>query len=63
MKNLPEEVKGRQPQIPWERIRVLGNFLRHEYASIDNARIWNIVSEHLRPLEVAVRTLLDEEEL
>lgn len=44
--------------IPWERIGALGNFLRHEYASIDHARIWGIVTEHLAPLEEAVRELL-----
>ena len=63
IKNLPAELKARQPDIPWERIRVLGNFLRHEYASIDNARIWNIVTEHLEPLHSAVRALLEESPL
>jgi uncharacterized protein with HEPN domain len=58
VKNLPADLKTQQPEIPWERIRALGNFLRHEYASIDNARIWSIVTEHLEPLETAVRTLL-----
>ena len=60
VKNLPEDLKGQRPDIPWQRIRVLGNFLRHEYASIDNARIWSIVTEHLDPLELAVRGLLAE---
>jgi uncharacterized protein with HEPN domain len=58
VKNLPADLKARRPQIPWERIRALGNFLRHEYAAIDNARIWNIVTEQLDPLEAAVRDLL-----
>ena len=60
VKNLPHEVKEQRPEIPWERIRVLGNFLRHEYASIDNARVWSIVTEHLEPLESAARALLAE---
>lgn len=55
-------MKEQRPEIPWERIRVLGNFLRHEYASIDNARIWSIVTEHLEPLEIAARALLAETE-
>jgi uncharacterized protein with HEPN domain len=58
VKNLPADLKTRRPEIPWERIRALGNFLRHEYAAIDNARIWNIVTEQLDPLEAAVRDLL-----
>lgn len=62
VKNLPADLKARRPEIPWDSIRALGNFLRHEYASIDNARIWNIVEEHLAPLEAAARALLAEQE-
>ena len=62
VKNLPGDLKAEQPQVPWERIRALGNFLRHEYAAIDNARIWSIVTDHLEPLEAAVRALLAETE-
>lgn len=58
VKNLPPELKARRPEIPWERIRVLGNFLRYEYAAIDNARIWNIVTDHLPALEEAAGDLL-----
>lgn len=47
-----------RPEIPWGRIRALGNFLRHDYASIDNAVIWSIVTEHLGPLEDAVQAIL-----
>ena len=54
-KNLPVDLKAPRPEVPCERIRALGNFLRYEYASIDNARIWSIVTEHLQPLEAAVR--------
>jgi len=60
VKHLPLEMKATKPDIPWDRIRSLGNFLRHEYASIDNARIWSIVTEHLDTLEDAVRALLAE---
>ena len=60
VKNLPQDLKARRPEVPWERIRVLGNFLRQEYASIDNARIWSIVTEHLDPLDAAVQALLNE---
>jgi len=28
------------PAIPWPQLRAMGNFLRHEYDSIDIARVW-----------------------
>jgi uncharacterized protein with HEPN domain len=60
VKNLPADLKARRPEIAWARIRALGNFLRHEYGEIDNARIWSIVTVQLEPLEAAVRDLLSE---
>ena len=60
VKNLPADLKARRPEVPWSRIQALGNFLRHEYAAIDNARIWSIVVDHLPALDSAVRTLLGD---
>lgn len=57
-KNLPEDMKARRPDIPWSRISALGNFLRHEYATIDHRRLWDVVQNHLDPLENAVREML-----
>ena len=58
VKNLPDDLTARRSEVPWRRIRALGNFLRHEYAAIDNARLWSIVTDQLDPLETAVRALL-----
>lgn len=63
VKNLPDEMKDSQPDIPWGRIGALGNFLRHEYAAIDNRRIWDVVQNHVGRLESAVRSLLQEDDL
>jgi uncharacterized protein with HEPN domain len=35
VRNLPADLKARRPEIPWNRIRALGNFLRHEYGEIE----------------------------
>lgn len=57
-KNVSADAKSEKPDIPWGRISALGNFLRHEYAAIDNRRLWDIVQNHLDPLDLAVRDLL-----
>ncbi len=61
VKNSPDGIKASQPEIPWSCIGALGNFLRHEYATIDNRRIWDVVENHLGRLETAVRSLLKAE--
>jgi len=59
-KNLPPEVTAKHPDIPWRRMIALGNFLRHEYATIDNRLIWDIVVNHLPMLDLSIRDLLAE---
>src|SRR4051794_24999463 len=49
------------PGQPWQKIRALGNRLRHEYDAISEDRIWDIVQTDLAALcsacEEAVRRL------
>jgi uncharacterized protein with HEPN domain len=42
-----------QPEIPWREIRGIGNRLRHEYDTIDLARIWLLIQRDLPPLKAA----------
>jgi uncharacterized protein with HEPN domain len=38
------------PNQPWDRIRAIGNYLRHQYDDMDQQQVWEIVQVHLRPL-------------
>jgi uncharacterized protein with HEPN domain len=42
------------PGLPWHHIRGIGNWLRHEYHSVDTITLWNTVSDGLPPLNAAV---------
>ena len=35
---------------PWNKVRALGNRLRHEYGIVREDRLWDIVQTDLRPL-------------
>jgi uncharacterized protein with HEPN domain len=37
---LEPDIEGRQPAIPWPRIRAIGNVLRHEYGDLDPSLLW-----------------------
>ena len=43
------------PEIPWPKVRGLGNILRHEYDRIDVARLWFVVDGGLAPLKASVQ--------
>ena len=54
---LPDEVRERHPEIPWERIRAVGNVLRHEYHGVSNALIWRVVIDELPRLRRAIEAI------
>ena len=41
-KHIPEDLKAQFPEIPWRRIKDLGNHLRHAYNSVDEEVLWEI---------------------
>lgn len=47
------------PDQPWQKIRSLGNFLRHEYDAVDEDRLFAIVRDDLPALLAAARTALE----
>ena len=60
VRNVPSALKDKYPEVPWERIRALGNVLRHEYQHIDDDRIWDIVTVNLPTLAKVIRHMLAE---
>ena len=56
-RHLPEDLLQRYPNIPWHNIRGIGNFLRHAYSNIEPDILWEIVTDHLDPLDKAVQAM------
>lgn len=48
------------PQLPFERIRGLGNILRHEYDNIDHGSIFSVVTDELPGLLTACQEALSK---
>lgn len=46
------------PAQPWEKIRALGNRLRHDYDAIRQDRLWDIVQDDLPSLCAACKDAL-----
>jgi uncharacterized protein with HEPN domain len=41
------------PDVPWPRVRGLGNVLRHEYDRVESIRLWYVVKDDLPRLKAA----------
>ncbi|RXZ68314.1 HepT-like ribonuclease domain-containing protein [Agromyces albus] len=58
-RELPEEVTLSLPALARDGLRATRNVAAHNYAGLDNARLWNTVTEHapalLDDIEVALR--------
>jgi uncharacterized protein with HEPN domain len=54
-RRLPDETKARMTGLNWRGIAAVGNVYRHEYETVDDFLVWNLVHSELAPLEAAVR--------
>jgi uncharacterized protein with HEPN domain len=49
-RRLPEELKGRHPEVDWLAVAAAGNVYRHEYEEVDEAIVWHTVRHDLGAL-------------
>ena len=55
---LPEFMKDRFPDVPWQDIKDFRNLLAHEYFGIDLQIVWNTIQSDLPQLLTAVKEML-----
>lgn len=60
VKQLPDSIRAKAPDIPWKRIAGLRDILIHDYFGIDFEIIWDVVTEKLPALEASVSRILAE---
>lgn len=59
-RHIPTELKDKAPDVPWARVRAIGNPLRHAYHEIDSETLWNLHADgELASLAEAVRRLIE----
>ena len=59
-KNLPEELKGKYPDIKWRQIAGLRDKLIHEYFGVDTNLVWKLVSRDLKLFKTEILKLIKE---
>jgi uncharacterized protein with HEPN domain len=57
-RRLPEDVKERRPDVPWAKVRAIGNVLRHEYDRVSDRILWDLIHFDLPFLRQALAGLL-----
>ncbi|PYE36090.1 uncharacterized protein with HEPN domain [Rhizobium sp. PP-F2F-G38] len=59
-RSLPEDVRATQPEIPWPRVRTIGNVIRHEYHGLSDTILWGVIIDEIPRLERAVSALMEQ---
>jgi uncharacterized protein with HEPN domain len=55
---LPDEIRSRAPDVPWEEIIGMRNIIAHGYFEVDREVPWKTVRLDLPPLREQMRSLL-----
>jgi uncharacterized protein with HEPN domain len=42
-KNIPEEIRGKMPEVPWRELIGMRNHLAHGYFGINNTTLWHVI--------------------
>jgi len=60
-KNLPQKIKEKHPDLPWEEMYRLRNKVTHEYFGIDYEIIWDIASNQLPTNQLEIEKIIEKE--
>lgn len=53
-KDLAEGIAERRPDIPWKQVRDMRHRIAHEYLSMDAQLVWDVATNDLAPLRIAL---------
>lgn len=56
-RHIEDELRAREPEVPWKQVANFGNFMRHGYEAIDPLIVWNIIRHDLPVLKAAAERL------
>ena len=57
--NFPEEIKKEHPNIQWDEISGMRNFLIHEYFGVDLHLIWNTIENDIPKLKKQMKKIIE----
>ena len=60
VKNIPKEITGEYPEIPWSEIAKMRDVLTHHYFGVDDKVLWDTLDEEFDTFEDTVNQILQK---
>lgn len=60
VKNIPDDVKNKRPEVEWKKIAGLRDILIHAYFGIDDEIVWDVVKSRLLELKEKIAEIRSE---
>jgi uncharacterized protein with HEPN domain len=58
---IPDEIRTRHPEVPWDKVRGIRNQVAHEYFKVDESILWNTCRTHLPIVKKQIEQMLDKD--
>ncbi len=59
-RKIPDDLRNKAPDVPWDKMTGMRNKLIHEYFGVDLEIVWAVIKEELPPLTAHLKKILPE---
>jgi len=59
VRHIPDDWLADHPTEPWTQIKGIGNRIRHEYFRLDDAILWQVITQDSHALKTVMQAMLE----